>query len=273
MMSCEELDRLRTESPQSGSSAWPSEARQHLESCPHCSQLLAVLERSSPMDFPEGLQHRIEDAILPGLRPVSPLPGVWRVAAALLLCSIIVIAAANWRLGVAGWQARSGLQAAVDFSLLGISILALTNLLARQMMPGSRHRVPVWVYLAVPAAALLAAEASLFGDIRRPDSVRVALTCWGIGVTCAAVSAPLFWLVLRRGFSLHPIGHGATAGFLAGLVGVTVLEIYCPYLDRTHISVSHIGAAITSALVGAAVGWIKDRANRNFFRAGSESSS
>ena len=264
-MSCEDLDRLRTESPHSGSSAWPRDARLHLESCERCSHLQAVLDGAlldvpSPMDFSEALQGRIEAAILPGLRAVSPLPSVWRVAATLLLGSIAVIAIANWWVGLEGWDARNGLQSAVDFSLLGISLLALANLLAQQMTPGSRYRAAVWVWLAAPVVALLAAVALLYGDVWKPDYVAWAMNCLKIGGACAAVSAPLFWLALRRGFSLHPIAHGATAGLLAGLVGVTVLEIYCPYLDRFHIFVSHIGVAVIAALVGAALGWIKNNA-------------
>jgi hypothetical protein len=260
-MSCDDLDRLRTESAHSGSSAWPEDARQHLESCERCAQLQALLDSSAQADFPEALRNSIEAAVLPGLRPVSPLPGVWRVAAALLLGLIVVIATANWRLGLDGWHARSVLQSTVDLSLLGISVLALANLLAQQMTPGSRYRAAVWVWLAVPVVALLAAVASLYGDIWKPDYVALAMNCFKIGVACAAVSAPLFWLALHRGFSLHPVSHGATAGLLAGLAGVTVLEIYCPYLDRLHISVSHIGVAVVSALVGAVFGWIKDRAH------------
>jgi hypothetical protein len=256
------MDRLRTSSPHGSSSAWPPEARRHLESCERCSQLQAVLESSVQTDFPEALRDRIESAILPGLRPVSPLPSAMRVAVTLLLCSIVVVAAANWRLGLAGWRARSSLQAAVDFSLLGIGVLALANILAHQMAPGSSRRAAVGLDLGVPLLALLTADASLFGYRWNPAFVPLALSCWEIGVACAAVSAPLFWLALRRGFSLDPVGHGATAGLLAGLVGVTVLEIYCPYLDRLHISVSHIGAAVTSALAGAALGGIKSRIER-----------
>jgi len=109
------------------------------------------------------------------------------------------------------------------------------------------------------AKAPSAAEATLFGYRWNVHFVPLALHCWGIGVICAALSAPLFWLVLRRGFSLSPVSHGATAGLLAGLTGLAVLEIYCPYLDRLHISAGHIGAALTSTLVGAIVGVIKDR--------------
>jgi hypothetical protein len=67
---------------------------------------------------------------------------------------------------------------------------------------------------------------------------------------------------LRRGFPLNPVSHGATTGLLAGLVGVTVLEIYCPYLDRLHISAAHIGAAVTSTLAGAALGAIQSTIGR-----------
>jgi hypothetical protein len=263
MMSCDDLDRLRTESPNSNSSAWPREARQHLDSCERCSELQALLDGSVQTDFPEALQVRIEAAILPGLRPVSPLPSALRVTVTLLLCSIILIAAANWLLGLAGWHARSRLQASVDLSLLGIGVLLLANTLAHQMTPGSHRRAPVWLFLAVPVLALLAADVSLFGYRWNPDFVPLALSCWKIGIVCAASSAPLFWLALRRGFSLNPVSHGATAGLLAGLVGVTVLEIYCPYLDRLHISASHLGAAVTSALVGAALGGIKSRIQRH----------
>lgn len=261
-MSCDDLDRLRTQSPHSKSAAWPREAQQHLASCEHCSQLQASLESPSQVDLPEALLDKIESAILTDLRPVSPLPSELRVTATLLVCSIIVIAAANWHLGLAGWRARNSLQAAVDFSLLGISILAFANTLANQMTPGSWCRAPISVYLALPLMALLAADASLFSYHWNPNFVPLSLNCWEIGVTCAAFSAPLFWLVLHRGFSLKPVGHGATAGLLAGLVGATVLEIYCPYLDRLHTSVSHVGAAITSMLVGAALGLIKSRVQR-----------
>jgi Negative regulator of sigma F len=258
-MSCEDMDRLRIRSPQSSSSAWAEDARQHLASCARCAQLQASLDRPARVDFPDALQARIEAAILPGLTPVAPLPSVWRVTLTLLLAALAVIAAANWRLGVLGWYARNTMQASVDLTLLGISMLAIANILAYQMTPGSSRVAPSSFYIGAPLLALLAAEAALFSYRWSPDFVPLALSCWEIGVTCAALSAPLFWFVLRRGLPLNPVSYGAAAGLLAGLTGVIVLEIYCPNLDRLHISVGHIGAAITSTVVGAAVGAIKRR--------------
>jgi hypothetical protein len=224
--------------------------------------LQVLLDGSAPADFPDDLRQRIEAAVLPGLRPVSPLPGVFPVTVTLLISAIVVVVIANWRLGTAGWHARDSLQIFVDFSLLGIALAGLANVLARQMMPGARLHVSTWFYLGAPLLGLFAAAISLFGYRWTPQFLPLALSCWEIGVVCAAISAPLFWLTLRRGFSLDPITHGATAGLLGGLVGVTVLEVYCPYLDRLHISTGHIGAAVTSALAGAAWGGFHHRIRR-----------
>jgi hypothetical protein len=222
-----------------------------------------VLESSAAIDFTEALQERIEADILPGLRPVSPVPSVLRVVVALLACLILVIVVQNWRLGLAGWHARNALQAAVNFILIGASVLALANLLGHQMTPGARRRGPMLLYLALPVLGLTATDVALFGYHYSPDFVPLAISCWEIGVACAALCAPLFWLALRRGVSLNPVAHGATAGLLAGLAGVTVLEVYCPYLDRLHITAGHIGAAVTAMLAGAALGAIQRRVQRH----------
>src|SRR5258708_760258 len=134
-MSCNDLDRLRTERSQTASSDWPDEAKKHLASCERCSRLQARLEISPAPDFPQALRDKIEAAILPGLQPVSPLPSAWRVTLALLFCSSFVIAIANWHLGISGWEARNKLQTSVDFSLLAVGLLALANAVSHQMSP------------------------------------------------------------------------------------------------------------------------------------------
>ena len=129
-MSCDDLDRLRSSPPGSHSSNWPPEAQQHLKSCAHCSKLQAALESSENVAFTEDLQQRIEAAIIPDLRPVAPLASVWLVILALVICSVFVIAVANWRLGLAGWHARSALQATVNFVVLGLALFSFANTLA-----------------------------------------------------------------------------------------------------------------------------------------------
>jgi hypothetical protein len=48
-------------------------------------------------------------------------------------------------------------------------------------------------------------------------------------------------------------------GLLAGFVGVTVLEIHCPNLDRMHIAGGHLGAAVTAVLVGVGLSAVVSR--------------
>ena len=258
-MQCNDLDQLRTKSPSSKASTWPMEAQGHLASCSRCSQLQAVLESSKPPEFPAALRGSIEAAILPTLKPVSPLPSAWQITAVLLFCAAAVVAVASWRLGIAGWLARNTLQVSVDFAFLGISILLIATALAKQMAPGSQQVAPTWTFILTPLLALLAAVVLLFGYRWTPNFWPRALACWEIGVACAAVSAPLFWLVLRRGFPLSPVSQGAMTGLLAGFVGVTVLEIHCPNLDRMHIAGGHVGAAVTAVVVGAALSAVVSR--------------
>jgi hypothetical protein len=52
----------------------------------------------------------------------------------------------------------------------------------------------------------------------------------------------------------EPRVTGATAGALAGLSGLTVLEIFCPNLNAYHILVWHMGAVLASAVGGMAIG-------------------
>ncbi len=258
-MQCDDLDQLRTESAASKSATWPPEAQEHLASCGRCTRLQAVLDSAELPDFPTALQNRIEAAILPDLKRVSPLPGAWHITATLLLWAIAVVAAANWCLGVAGWQARSSLQVSVDFTLAAFSILVLAFTLANQMAPGHPRVAPAWTFIVTPLLALLGAVVLLFGYRWSPNFWPRAFSCWEIGVACAALSAPLFWLVLRRGFSLNPVSQGAMTALLGGIVGVMVLEIHCPNLDRMHIATGHIGAALTAVLVGAALSAIATR--------------
>jgi hypothetical protein len=59
---------------------------------------------------------------------------------------------------------------------------------------------------------------------------------------------------------------------LAGLIGLSVLEVNCPNLNIFHILVWHWGvvliSALAGALVGAAVDTSNDRASRMTFARG-----
>ena len=93
------------------------------------------------------------------------------------------------------------------------------------------------------------------------------LACTKSGLTYAVPAAFLFWLVVRKGAILYPKLIGAMSGGLAGLIGLSVLEMNCSNLNVFHIVVWHWGVVLISlaggALLGAAVEYLGLRRARN----------
>jgi len=73
----------------------------------------------------------------------------------------------------------------------------------------------------------------------------------------AATSSPAFlsWLLLRRGFAVNSVSAGLVGGALAGLCGVTMLELHCVNFEALHVLVWHTAVVPVSAAAGALVGW------------------
>jgi hypothetical protein len=60
--------------------------------------------------------------------------------------------------------------------------------------------------------------------------------------------------MVRRGAILYPKFMGAAIGGLAGLIGLSVLEMNCSNLNVFHILVWHWGVVLLSSGVGALLG-------------------
>jgi hypothetical protein len=80
------------------------------------------------------------------------------------------------------------------------------------------------------------------------------LACVRSGLTYSIPAALLFWLLVRRGAILFPKLIGAAAGGLAGLIGLSVLEINCSNLNVFHILVWHWGVVLISSVAGVLFG-------------------
>jgi hypothetical protein len=80
-----------------------------------------------------------------------------------------------------------------------------------------------------------------------------------IGLMYSMTTAFLVWILLRRGAVQYPKLMAAAAGGFTGLVGLSVLEIICPNLNKHHILVWHWGVTLLSSLAGVALGAAIDR--------------
>jgi len=93
------------------------------------------------------------------------------------------------------------------------------------------------------------------------------LVCLTNGLTYSFPAVILFWLVARNGAILNAKLIGVAAGGLAGVSGLTVLELNCANLDVFHILAWHWSVVIISsgagALLGAAFEHIECRRRRH----------
>jgi hypothetical protein len=126
--------------------------------------------------------------------------------------------------------------------------------MVRQMVPGSKHVIaPAALPIAILAALMLMIAAT-FRSQQESAFIAGGLTCMKNGLTYSIPAAFLLWLILRRGAILSPKLIGAAGGGLAGLIGLSVLEVNCPNLNVFHILVWHGGVILITSLGGALAG-------------------
>ena len=252
-MTCRDLDDFVS----SGSANWvqPEGYGEHLRACQRCRGLVRLLEEAGKGLVPSESQlMQIKTGIVENLQPVRPLPPSRVFLAACAIIFLFVAAAGVLRLGTNGWAALNLWQRAGMFTTLGASAILLAGSMVRLMVPGSRHILPP---AALPVGILLALMlviATAFRSHGELAFVADGLVCIKNGLTYSVPAALLFWLILRRGAILSPKLIGAVTGGLAGLIGLSVLEINCPNLNIFHILVWHWGVVLISSLAGALVG-------------------
>jgi hypothetical protein len=198
---------------------------------------------------------RVADAIGPTLEPVRPLPPPWRLTAGLVLVCAAVAFAAAARAGFYGFEKLGVLGRVVIFCTLGILAWLAASGLVREVIPGSRRRLGTAALFALVSAVLLGVFALLFHDYRSDHFVAAGLVCLTTGIVCAVPAALVSWPLVRRGFAVSPVAAGLAGGALAGLAGVTLLELNCLNFQALHVLVWHTAVVPASAAAGALVGW------------------
>ena len=193
---------------------------------------------------------QIEAALIADLKPVRPLAstGIYLGAFAGIFVAVCIVAC--YIVGQYGWHALSEFQKVAVFVPLAAMTAFLAFSVVRQMTPAAKHTRSSALVSAGIFIVLLLFITVIFQPARESAFVSHGLACFRTGMIFAIPSAFLFALVLRRGAALSPLLAGATAGGLAGLVGLTVLEIHCPNLNVYHIVVWHVSVTLVCVVAG-----------------------
>ena len=193
---------------------------------------------------------QIEAALVTDLKPVRPLAsdGAYLAGFAGIFIAVCVIGV--YILGQQGWRALSELQKLAVFLPLAAITAVLAFSTVQQMRPAARYARLSALVSGMLFILLLIIMAAIFHPAQEAGFIRTALNCFRTGMTYAIPAAFFFALLLLRGAALSPALTGATAGGLAGLVGLTVLEIQCPNLNLYHILVGHVSVTLICVLLG-----------------------
>jgi hypothetical protein len=198
---------------------------------------------------------RITASIAESMRAVRALPSPWILTGAVAAICVVVALAGAAALGFAGIAKMSGLERAAVFSALTILVLAAASEMVSTIIPASRRRFSSFGLVAGTVVCLAAVLAASFRDYETTHFLRAGLVCLGIGLLHAIVTGFLSWLVLRRGFAVDAVSAGLAAGTLAGLAGVSMLEMHCANFQAAHVLVWHVSVLLLSAGLGALCGW------------------
>jgi hypothetical protein len=217
--------------------------------------LVRLLDESGESPAPSESQlKRIQAGILENLKPVRPLPPsrIFLFACATIFLSVAAVGALV--LGTSGWAALNMEQRIAIFATLGASAFLLAISMVGQMAPGSKLAFAPGALPIAILVALMLVIAAVFRSRQESAFVAGGLACLRNGLTYSIPAAFLFWLLVRRGAILYPKLIGAAGGGLAGLLGLSVLEVNCPNLNVFHILVWHWSVVLISSLAGVLLG-------------------
>ncbi len=96
----------------------------------------------------------------------------------------------------------------------------------------------------------------LFHDYRTDRFVAQGVVCLTAGLLVALPTALASWLLLRRGFAVNSVTAGLAVATLAGLGGVTMLELHCANIQAPHVMLLHTAVILVSAAAWLLVAWV-----------------
>ncbi len=208
-----------------------------------------AFQQNAPLD--PKLLEKISAGILPEVKPVRPLPARSLIEAQLIAIAAAIAFLGATRIGFYAVHRLSTAQSALIFSGVAVLIWLAAATATAAMIPGARRRIRPFLLIPLACAALIGIFAILFHDYSMAKFVHQGIGCFKWGLMDAVPAGLLAWLVLRRGFAVDSFAAGASAGALAGLAGVLMLELHCPIFKAPHVMVWHVAVIPVAGTVGA----------------------
>jgi hypothetical protein len=223
--------------------------------------LAQAANRSATQGLDSAAIARAKASLPSSFGSVRSMRPAWVYASLFVAAFAAVALGGAWAFAVRGLPVLSLVQRAVIFPVViaGAWIAAVASV--REMRPASGTRSGA-IALAIGTLAPLTAFAFLFQNYNSQNFVPEGVKCLVAGLACAIPAALLISLILRRGFILDYRAAGLTAGTLAGLAGLGMLELHCPILKAPHIMFWHVAVVWVSGIAGWLAGWMLQRAKR-----------
>jgi hypothetical protein len=208
------------------------------------------------------LLDRISLSVGSDLQSVASMPPSWILVGRLILIGGLVAVSGAILLGGHGFRAMSPLEISVVLAVLGVWMGVAASQCVVEAIPGSR-RIASPLAIALSGCLILTAIFGvLFRDYHAERFVTQGIKCLAAGIGFAIPAALGIWFVLRNGFTTNATASGFARGMLAGLAGLTMLELHCPNLEVPHLVVWHVGVLPMGGLLGLVAGlfhWKRER--------------
>ena len=195
----------------------------------------------------------IAESLGAGVRPVRPLPAPWILTGALVSICVAVAVVGAMLVKPYGVLKMNAVEIGLLFSVLGVLVWTSSMVSVAEMIPGRRRLVAPWLLCVGGCLALAAVFGLLFDDYRMEGFVPLGVACLKAGVLLALPAGVATWWLLGRGFAVNSAAAGLAKGTLAGLAGLTMLELHCPIFQAPHALVWHIAVLPVCGLAGMLV--------------------
>jgi hypothetical protein len=231
----------------------PDEAREHLASCPICSQLArdnSGIEDAKP---DPRVEQQIIATITKDLKPVHVVLPLWCYLLSIMGATSLVAAMGIKILGIAGWAADTNFQQTYFVLCLITAVGISASTLVRVVFPGAMLLLSplVVVFLATVPSAVGVLTYPLTSY---PGFARAVAACLFIGLGHATVGAAVVLFVIRRAVFVAQPQAIAMIALIGGLTGMIVLFVFCPHRDLGHIALAHTTVPILAAVIGGCLG-------------------